>query len=295
MSTPGIPRSGGGTNNIIADTADELTIGGGAANQIGSGANDSVIAGGSGNDIGGGSDDSAIGGGDSNTIAAPSSTIGGGEFNSAGGYASTVPGGAGNMASGDYSFAAGDGAYATNTGSFVWADSQAYVFGSAADNEFSARATGGVRFVSGLNASGSPLSGVHLPPGGGSWSSLSDRNAKENIRAVNAREILRRLAEIPIATWNYRSQEAAVRHLGPMAQDFAKAFGLGEDDRHISTVDADGVALAAIQGLNQKVEEKEARNQEQESRIRNQTAEIADLKRRLERLEELVQQRAGAD
>ena len=74
-----------------------------------------------------------------------------------------------------------------------------------------------------------------------------------------------------------------------MAQDFHAAFGLnGADDKHISTVDEGGVALAAIQGLNQKVEEKDARIQEQESRIQNQTAEITDLKARLEVLEKIV-------
>lgn len=284
---------GGGTNNIIADTADESSIGGGAVNQIGSGANDSVIAGGSGNAIGAGSDHSTIGGGEFNNVGAPSSAVGGGEFNGASGYASTVPGGAGNMAAGDYSLAAGDEAYATNAGAFVWADSQPYVFGSGADNEFSARATGGVRFVSGLDANGSPVSGVHLAAGGGSWSSLSDRNAKEHIQAVDAREVLRRLTEIPIATWSYRSQESAVRHMGPMAQDFARAFGLGEDDRHITTIDADGVALAAIQGLNQKVEEKDARLQEQEFRIRGQAAEITELKGRLLQLEQLMNRQTG--
>ncbi len=60
-------------------------------------------------------------------------------------------------------------------------------------------------------------------------------------------------------TWNYRSQDAAIRHIGPVAQDFYAAFGVGEDDRHISTIDADGVALAAIQGLYQVVQQKETR------------------------------------
>jgi hypothetical protein len=46
--------------------------------------------------------------------------------------------------------------------------------------------------------------------------------------------------------------------MGPMAQDFKAAFGVGESDTGITSVDADGVALAAIKGLNQKLEEKEA-------------------------------------
>jgi trimeric autotransporter adhesin len=59
---------------------------------------------------------------------------------------------------------------------------------------------------------------------------------------------------MPIRTWNYTNDPAS-RHIGPVTQDFHAAFGLGTDDKSISTVDADGVALAAIQGLNQKLEE----------------------------------------
>jgi len=80
---------------------------------------------------------------------------------------------------------------------------------------------------------------------------------------------------LPLSTWNYKSQNPAVRHLGPMAQDFKAAFNLGESDTGITTVDADGVALAAIQGLGQKVEALRAEN--------------TDLKVRLEKLERLIQ------
>jgi Flp pilus assembly pilin Flp len=85
----------------------------------------------------------------------------------------------------------------------------------------------------------------------------SDRNKKANFAAVNAREVLGRVVSLPIATWNYLSQGPAVRHIGPMAQDFHAAFGVGEDDTHINMVDANGVALAAIQGLYQLVQEQE--------------------------------------
>src|SRR5688572_18884044 len=81
------------------------------------------------------------------------------------------------------------------------------------------------------------------------WSSLSDRNAKENFAATNPREVLDKVTALPLATWNYKSQEKPIRHLGPTAQDFHAAFNLGENDRTITTIDADGVALAAIQGL----------------------------------------------
>ena len=113
-----------------------------------------------------------------------------------------------------------------------------------------------------------------MPAGSGSWSSLSDRNAKTNFTPINPRELLERLAQLPIQTWNYKTQSESVRHIGPTAQDFAAAFRVGEDDRHIAMVDEGGVALAAIQGLNQKVEQKET--------------EITELKQRLEKLEQLL-------
>jgi hypothetical protein len=86
--------------------------------------------------------------------------------------------------------------------------------------------------------------------------------------------VLSRVAALPLAVWNYKSQDATIRHLGPMAQDFHAAFGLGESDTGITGVDADGVALAAIQGLNQKLEETRAEN--------------ADLKRELAELKQVI-------
>ena len=103
---------------------------------------------------------------------------------------------------------------------------------------------------------------MHLVAGGlyvnGTFVSSSDRNAKENFKPVDPRAVLEKVAALPLSEWNYKSDTAS-RHVGPMAQDFYAAFGVGPDDKHITTVDADGVALAAIQGLNQKVEEKERR------------------------------------
>ena len=80
----------------------------------------------------------------------------------------------------------------------------------------------------------------------------SDRNAKERFEAVDPRAILAAVARLPIERWSYKGEP--VRHLGPMAQDFAAAFGLGADDRHIFPLDAAGVALAAIQGLHALVQ-----------------------------------------
>jgi hypothetical protein len=272
---------GGGLTNIIQDSAAQCTISGGTGNLIQTAAGDSTIGGGEGNLIAANAGDATIGGGNSNTASGPSETIGGGEFNVADGYAATIPGGAGNTAGGDYSFAAGDNADAADTGSFVWADSIGYQFSSSAANQFSVRATGGVRFVSSVDASGNPKAGVNLAAGGGSWSSLSDRESKENVVAVDARQVLDHLAQLPIATWNYKSQETSVRHIGPMAQDFFSAFGVGEDQRHITGVDADGVALASIQGLNRKLE---ANLAEKEAQILELRQALAQLKQQVERL-----------
>jgi hypothetical protein len=74
----------------------------------------------------------------------------------------------------------------------------------------------------------------------------SDRALKTDFAPVDPEEILARVVALPIERWSYRGE--TVQHLGPMAQDFA-VFGLGADDRHISTLDASGVALSAVQGL----------------------------------------------
>ena len=106
----------------------------------------------------------------------------------------------------------------------------------------------------------------------------SDRNAKENFTALDTKILLAKVAAMPVTEWNYKTDSGAVQHIGPMAQDFHAAFGLdGADDRHISVVDEGGVALAAIQGLNQKLEEKDA--------------EIQNLKARLDKLEQLLSEK----
>jgi hypothetical protein len=109
---------------------------------------------------------------------------------------------------------------------------------------------------------------------------LSDRAAKENFSAVTPLQILDKVVALPISEWNFKGA-GAQRHIGPMAQDFRAAFGLGPDDKHIATVDAEGVALAAIQGLNQKVEALQ-------DELHRREAENVALKQRLERLETLL-------
>jgi hypothetical protein len=114
-----------------------------------------------------------------------------------------------------------------------------------ANNQFSARFAGGYRLFS----SGDLTSGVSLAAGGGSWQSVSDVRKKTAFRDVEGEAVLAKLAAMPVRTWQYKAQDAAIRHMGPTAQDFHRAFGLGESDTTITTVDADGVALAAARAL----------------------------------------------
>lgn len=187
-----------------------------------------------------------------------------------------VPGGQNNVAQGTDGFAARLCAYALHDGAFVWGDQTGcgalFEVRSTAANQFIARATGGVTFISGVSSNGQITSGVGLAPGSGSWSSLSDRASKDSFAPVDGQALLSALASVPVMSWHYRAQPASVRHLGPTAQDFRAAFGLGGDEQHISTVDADGVALAAVQALYRLLQEKEI--------------QIHQLEQRLERLEQ---------
>jgi hypothetical protein len=90
---------------------------------------------------------------------------------------------------------------------------------------------------------------------GGAWTNASDVNRKENFRPEDAEGALMKVSALPIGSWNYRDEATSVRHLGPTAQDFHAAFGLGDSDRSIATVDVDGVALLAIQALERRTRE----------------------------------------
>jgi hypothetical protein len=120
---------------------------------------------------------------------------------------------------------------------------------------------------------------------------LSDRNAKTAVQAVDGREVLKKIASLPLSTWQYKTQDAKFRHMGPMAQDFYAAFQLGESDKGIDTVDADGVALAAIQGLNTLLVESEAKAA---ARLDERDREMAKLRSDKDREIELLRSESTA-
>ncbi|HWD17749.1 MAG TPA: tail fiber domain-containing protein [Verrucomicrobiae bacterium] len=276
---------GGGTGNIIQTNAYNSVIGGGFTNRIQTNAIRSLIGGGSANTIltnasyaiivaglnnTNGSPYSFLGGGSNNFIStAALAVLSGGASNIASGYAAAIPGGYHNLAAGDYSFAAGLNAQTMHNNSFIWSDGSTNT-SSTGTNQFIARASGGVILYTSTDTS----TGASLPAGSGAWASLSDRNSKDSFSQINPSDVLAKVVAMPLQTWHYKAQDSSVRHLGPMAQDFRAAFGLGEDERHITTIDSEGVALAAIQGLNQKLEAKDA--------------EIRALQMRLEKLERLL-------
>jgi hypothetical protein len=89
---------------------------------------------------------------------------------------------------------------------------------------------------------------------GGVWTNASSRTFKDDFGSVDVGAVLEKLVSVPVQTWFYKQSHGEGRHIGPFAEDFAAAFGYGKDDQHIATVDESGVTIAAIQGLNQKVE-----------------------------------------
>ncbi len=283
---------GGGYSNVAGDDAGTLanmpaaTVAGGAINAA-RGAY-GAVGGGAQNVVGVNGFTGVIAGGYNNASTSAYASVGGGLFNDATGLGGTVAGGAGNTASGqyssviggnqnaasgDYSVAMGRRAKAPGDGSFAFADSNNFDFSSPTNNAFRVRATGGVRFVVDIDATGASTWSCLLTTGN-SWNCSSDRNLKQDFERLDGEAVLARLAAMPVYAWSPKGRNAHVRHYGPTAQDFHAAFGLGDDDTMIGMQDADGVALAAIQGLNAKLEAK----------VAEQSREIAALRERLDAL-----------
>ena len=312
----------GGGNDNVAGVGSAATIAGGwhntasgAASAIGGGSTnttsgtDSTVAGGHNNNslgnqttIGGGTGNIAVGlystiaGGRVNEATGESSAVGGGQGNEASGNFSAVPGGVNNRAQGAGSMAGGSNADADQFGCFVWGDVSTSNFVSCGGgNRFVVRALGGFYFYT-SGDSPSTYAGLRLFNGSGGWVAASDRALKEHVRPADGRQILEGVIAMPVTTWNYRAQEPSIRHIGPAAQDFHAAFGLGETETGINSVDADGVALAAIQGLNAKLEAYLAERDAEIAALRAEVASLRDLRREMFELRTMmsVEQRIAA-
>jgi hypothetical protein len=253
---------GGGEN--ITVTGNYATVGGGEQNSV--------------SGTGG-----TIAGGDANTEIGLYGAIGGGQNNIVTKYGGAIPGGGSNEVRGDYGVAMGYNAHVLEGHRFslVFGGSLTANTESFGESTVTMRAANGYRFYTDAS---STVVGAYLPAGGTAWSSLSDRSAKHSFGEVDNSAILDALAEVPIQEWSYLGSE--VRHLGPVAQDFYAAFGLGEDERYISTVDTDGVALAAIQALHAQNQDLAAQNETLRAENEAQQAQLDDLEARLSALED---------
>jgi trimeric autotransporter adhesin len=176
----------------------------------------------------------------------------------------------------DHSFALGK--FASNNGfqgTFIWSDGSASAsvdtFRNTANNEFAARATGGFRFRTNLGGT----TGCNLPAGSGVFNCTSSRATKENFLSVRGEEVLKSLRFMPITSWNYIAEGKQVRHLGPMAEDFFQAFGLGTNNSSIGVQDLAGVSLAAVKALDERT-----------LALQQKTAEVEQLRTRVSVLEE---------
>jgi hypothetical protein len=229
----------------------------GAGDQNAVSGTEAFVGGGQGNSIGAAAAEAVVGGGLNNNALGVASVVGGGAYSSSRGAYSTIPGGYENAADGTGSFAAGTLAKARNLGAFVWSDNaSSTAVQSTANYQFIARASGGFTLYTNVTGSGAQLS-----PNSGTWGSLSDRTMKTNVAPLDDAAVLDKLTSLPVTEWSYTA-EHGVRHVGPMAQDFYAAFGVGEDDRHITSIDEDGVALAAIKALhaeNARLQDENAR------------------------------------
>jgi trimeric autotransporter adhesin len=285
---------GGMLNNAYGYAA---AIPGGANNSIAANVGYAVIAGGTQNGISDDADYGVIGGGSDNSVwLSRYGTIGGGYSNILNGYAATIPGGTMNRANGGIALAAGRAAYATHNQSFVWnAYGDGYFGSTEAQRAFFYTPSGlSIHFgkpidyannqteyfiefgtPNGLYSKRDAI--IHASNGarltrGGAWVNTSDRASKAAFQRVDTRSVLKKLVSLPVTTWSYLNEAPSIRRMGPVAQEFFAAFGLGDDEKSISTVDASGVAFAAIQGLHGMVAEKDR--------------EIAALRARLKAIEQ---------
>ena len=181
----------------------------------------------------------------------------------------------------DYSVAIGQRA-STNghAGAMVFSDgSTTDSTQASANNQFTVRAAGGYR----LFTNATMTTGMQMSAGGSSWVVISDRNRKQDFLAVDGEDLLARLRGLPVTTWRYRDEvDRSTLHIGPMAQDWYRAFGFSRDDKTINMSDFDGVNLAAIQALARRTEALQAENAE----LRTQNQQLLE---RLERLERRVE------
>jgi len=148
------------------------------------------------------------------------------------------------------------------------------------------RAPGGVRFITATNNS---LTGAILLPNATQWTVLSDRESKTDFQSIKPREVLSKLAAMPVTSWKYK-HDPSRRYIGPTSQDFMAAFHLGDYDKGINALDADGVTFAAIKGLVEELKERDKAIEELRAKS-DKVDQLEDRNRELTRQLEAINQR----
>jgi trimeric autotransporter adhesin len=178
------------------------------------------------------------------------------------------------------------GKFASNNGfagTFIWSDGSAQAsadtFRNTANNEFAARATGGFRFRTNLGGT----TGCNLPAGSGVFNCTSSRTTKENFQNVSSADVLSKIRKLPVSTWNYIAEGQQSRHLGPMAEDFYKTFGLGESDKSIGIQDLAGVSLAGVKALEERTADLQTENSTLKAKLADQDQKLNTVQDQLKK------------
>jgi hypothetical protein len=296
---------------------DYCFIGGGKQNHAGgySSWNFAVVGGGSENNaereytvVCGGDSNNAlsnfafVGGGSSNTASGPEAVVTGGMNNQAGGHAAAVaggrensapgegaaiPGGRYNEASGDYSLAAGWAAKARHNGSVVISALQSTdpndSVSTGQDGQIVLRADNGLYITHRREETAPTFSHlIHTSRGAylsnaGQWTDNSSSSMKENFTDVDGEALLEQLRTLPITRWNYKVDNADIQHVGPVAEDFYRVLGVGENSSGIAAFDLGGISLVAVKELYEK-------NLAQKAELESLQSRVDDLERLVEKL-----------
>jgi hypothetical protein len=297
-ATASYATAGGGTSNLA--TGSYATIAGGQENE----ATDSwtSVTGGRQNKVN--ATYAGIMSGDGNQVNSNGygSVICGGYSNINDGGGGMIVGGHGNKVTGDDAFASGAFAEAADNHSFVWndgsgasdstGDSSDRFSSSTTDGTsgvtgvetFHVKSKGGVRFVT----DGANDKVTYISSGNAGWSNTSTRTAKTNLEPVDPESALAGVDSLAMSSWEYKDDDGegnGTRFIGPMAEEFHDAFDVGDSDSAINSINADGVAFAAIQALSSKLDDARVDIQEKRERIEHLEAEKEATEDRVDELE----------
>jgi hypothetical protein len=197
------------------------------------------------------------GDGFANEVLSPFAVVVGGLDNRASGPRSAIVGGKSNLAAGRSSMAVGKRARAVHDG--------AVVFGDSTSSTVSSKSSGELR--------------SQMPIYAPSFNTTSARAKKTDIEPFDPEDALNGVADLSIRSWRLAESDDG-QHVGPMADEFNDAFDVGGEES-IATVDADGVALAAIQALAAQADRREKRIAELEAENEHLRERLATIEDRL--------------